>query len=77
MAIDTENKRRSTLQIQGVIKILPVPDGSIDDPDRTHVWQYSGITIGVVTGRIMSSLARFGGLAGPGGIAGSGGGLAG
>lgn len=40
MAIDTQNKRRST------IANLPVPDGSIDTADRPQVvWIYSGITI--------------------------------
>lgn len=40
MAIDTENKRRS------VLGVLPVPDGSIDAPDKLHLWEiYSGITI--------------------------------
>ena len=41
MAIDTENKRRSTLHA------LPAPDGTIGDADRAQVlWIYSGIAIG-------------------------------
>lgn len=40
MAIDTQNKRRSTL------RVLPVPDGTIGAADRAQVvWQYSGIVI--------------------------------
>lgn len=43
MAVDTENKRRSTL------RVLPVPDGEIDQADRQQVWVYSGIPVpGVV-----------------------------
>lgn len=48
MAIDTENKRRSvhgyTLNCVG-----PVPDGSVDNPDRAHTaWYYSGFTYSVI-----------------------------
>jgi len=40
VAIDTQNKRRST------IAVLPVPDGSVDTQDKPQVcWIYSGLTI--------------------------------
>lgn len=47
MAIDSENKRRSVLGVRGWWRILPVPDGQITSPDRSHLWQYSGIPIGL------------------------------
>jgi hypothetical protein len=34
MAIDTQNKRRSA------IRVLPIPDGSIDSADRRHALGY-------------------------------------
>ena len=38
MAIDTENKRRSTLCV------LPSPNGIVNEPDRRQaVWQYAGL----------------------------------
>jgi len=45
MAIDTEDKRRSTHGI-GFYRVLPVPDGTIGDADRAHIFIYSGISIG-------------------------------
>jgi len=40
MAIDTENKRRSTMAV------LPVPDGTIAQADRQQVaWIYAGILV--------------------------------
>jgi hypothetical protein len=41
MAIDTENKRRS------VLHVLPVPDGTIGEPDRIMLVRtmYSGISV--------------------------------
>ena len=52
MAIDTEDKRRSTL------RILPVADGSIAGQDRVHIWIYRGLTIaaGAVRDRIAVTL---------------------
>lgn len=49
-----------------------VKAGAVDDPRL-----YFRLETAVVAGRIMSSLAAFGGLAGAGGIAGQGGGLVG
>ncbi len=49
-----------------------VESGAVDGPRL-----YFSLEAAVPVGRIMSSLAASGGLAGPGGIAGSGGGLAG
>lgn len=50
---------------------------------HTHYWQFQPIlqsrisaTTAAAAGRIMSSLAKYGGLASKGGIAGQGGGLA-
>lgn len=44
MAIDTENKRRST------VYVLPVPDSSIDPADKQQVaYIYSGLTVPVVS----------------------------
>lgn len=40
MAIDTENKRRSTMAV------LPVPDGTVGQADRQQVaWIYAGILV--------------------------------
>jgi len=43
MAIDTENKRRSTHGIWAVCRILPVPDNSMTIEDRWHLWLYRGL----------------------------------
>lgn len=43
MAIDTENKRRSTLGLWGGPRILPRPDGAFDAPDSRHLWIYRGL----------------------------------
>jgi len=41
MAVDTENKRRS------VIQVLPVADGTVVQADRQQVgWLYAGIAVG-------------------------------
>jgi len=43
MAIDTQNKRRST------VAVLPVADGAIGTQDRPHVcWIYAGLVIGAL-----------------------------
>lgn len=42
MAIDTEDKRRSTVGLWAVIRVLPVPNGSINAGDRAHLWVYRG-----------------------------------
>jgi hypothetical protein len=39
MAVDTVSKRASAIW-----KSLPLPDGTLDVPDRKHIlWQYTGI----------------------------------
>jgi len=43
MAIDTVNKRRSTLKVISSVVPLPVPDGNINEGDRIHIWNYRGI----------------------------------
>lgn len=37
MALDTQNKRRSSLSLGGYARVLPVPDTSVDAQDRPHV----------------------------------------
>lgn len=46
MAIDTEEKRRSTLGVLAIVRILPVPDPGVDAAERMAVWLYSGIAAG-------------------------------
>ena len=61
--------------MQPLQSLLPNPDGTIDAADRFHLLGlYGGLT--AVVGRVMSSLAKAGGLVHKGGIAGKGGGLA-
>jgi len=45
MAIDTEAKRRSTMQTWGFNRVLPVPDGSDADSasQRAHMYIYAGL----------------------------------
>ena len=38
-----ENDRRSSIDMQSVIRILPLADGTIAQRDRQGVWIYSGI----------------------------------
>lgn len=45
MAIDTQDKRRSTLGLLAGPRIHPLADGSIGVQDRVHLWLYSGIAI--------------------------------
>lgn len=45
MAIDTEGKRRSTLDAWAFARILPVPDGTIATVDRAHLYVYSGLAV--------------------------------
>lgn len=40
MAIDTEEKRRATLGVWGIVRVLPVPDVGIDVAEREYVWLY-------------------------------------
>ena len=45
MAIDTEDKRRSAVSTTPGLRILPVADGSITQPDWQHTAKvYRGIT---------------------------------
>ena len=79
MAIDSAAKRYSMLAMSArPMTVLFIPDGTVAASDRAHMLHlYGGITLsGGATGRIMSSLASYGGLAGLGGLA-KGGGLAG
>ncbi len=46
MAIDTENKRRSTLGLGSGPRILPRPDSVVGAEDRLHFWIYAGIAVG-------------------------------
>lgn len=45
MAIDSEGKRRSTLDVKAFARILPVPSGTIGAAARAHLFIYSGIAI--------------------------------
>ena len=81
MAIDTAEKRQSVPGIGRPWHRVVFPIATPDVQWRASVgnsWGANGIEAPpVVGGRIMSSLAHHGGLAGFGGIAGSSGGLAG
>lgn len=49
MAIDTRDKRASALAMVGMMYHLPLPDASVDAPDRAQVtWAYSGLSYIVV-----------------------------
>ena len=51
MAIDTATKRASALNTHSLGDLLPVPDGSITQPDRQHIAGfYGGIAAGVPNG---------------------------
>ncbi|MHC4705130.1 MAG: hypothetical protein ACYTFQ_31660 [Planctomycetota bacterium] len=79
MAIDSKEKRQGVIGVGRPYLRNKFPVATPDEQWRAT----SGLTYGgnalspVVGGRIMSSLARYGGLASHGGIAGKGGGLAG
>ena len=47
MAVDTRNKRFAILQMYNqAIQILPNPDGTIDEPDRSqYAHMYNGIDL--------------------------------
>lgn len=47
MAMDTASKRNSAIYVTQPWRLfLPVPDGSVGQPDRQHVpWLYSGIPV--------------------------------
>jgi hypothetical protein len=47
VAIDTENKRRSVMNIFFPWTMLPVPDASVDDEDRYAIGDvYAGTDVG-------------------------------
>jgi hypothetical protein len=84
MAIDSEPKRWSMLALaSGPVPshvFNPETSGLVSIEMITVLQKYGGIAWDdptPATGRVMSSLAHRGGLAGVGGIAGEGGGLAG
>ena len=83
MAVDSEQKRWSMLALaNGPMRthvFNPATSGLSSIEKITVLQQYGGIAWSdpsPPSGRIMSSLARYGGLAGSGGIAGPHGGLA-
>lgn len=81
MAVDSEPKRWSMLALaSGVARthvFNPETSGLVSIEKITVLQHYGGIAwASPAGGRIMSSLAYYGGLAAKGGIAGQGGGLA-
>lgn len=77
MAIDTQQKRMAVVGVGRPWMRSTFP-GTINEAWRLSVGNsYINALSPPVGGRIMLSLARYGGLAGAGGIAGRGGGLAG
>jgi hypothetical protein len=47
MALDTQDKRASSISRLPLMRVLPLADGSVDAPDRMHtVGVYSGIAAG-------------------------------
>ena len=50
MALDIRDKRASAIVIDKPYTVLlPLPDGSVDQPDRQQlIWTYSGIFAGVI-----------------------------
>lgn len=79
MAIDSKEKRAAVLGVARPWMRDLFPVATPDEEWRANVCNsYGGNALSpAVGGRIMSSLANSGGLAGLGGIVGSGGGLAG
>lgn len=41
MAIDTENKRRSTLRLPWMPLVLPLADGGVSLADKAHMYVYA------------------------------------
>ena len=78
MAIDSKEKRQNITGVGRPYIRDHFPIATPDEEWRVGVGNvYGGNPLVAVVGRIMSSLARWGGLASKGGIAGKGGGLAG
>ncbi len=78
MAIDSKEKRAAVLGVARPWMRDLLPIATPDEEWRLNVGHaYGGNALSAGTGRIMSSLAGFGGLASQGGIAGPKGGLAG
>jgi len=78
MAIDDKEKRAAVLGVGRPWMRDKFPVATPDEEWRIASGNaYGGNALSAAAGRIMSSLARYGGLAAKGGIAGKGGGLAG
>jgi hypothetical protein len=45
--INTEDRRRSTLDILATVRILPVPNSDVDTGDRVQMYLYRGLVVGV------------------------------
>lgn len=59
MAIDTRDKRASTLNFNGCVMALPNPDGTIDQGDRQHVSRlYRGIAAAAPGGTTITAQLR-------------------
>lgn len=60
MALDTQDKRGSVIQIGMPFgRILPVPGGAIDADDRMYLaWLYSGFGAAIVEGPGVATLAH-------------------
>jgi hypothetical protein len=49
VALDTANKRASSVGLLGLMLAPPIPDGALSAGDRQHVsWSYSGILAATV-----------------------------
>jgi hypothetical protein len=44
--INTEDRRRSTLDIWATTRILPVPNSDVDTGDRVQMYLYRGLVVG-------------------------------
>jgi hypothetical protein len=45
--INTEDRRRSTLDILATVRILPIPNSDVDTGDRVQMYLYRGLVVGV------------------------------
>jgi len=77
MAIDSQQKRMAAAGVGRPWMRATFPVASPTEAWRISVGNAYINALTAAAGRLMSSLAHHGGLAGPGGIAGEGGGLAG
>ena len=46
--INTEDRRRSTLDVWSTTRILPVPNSDVDVGDRVQMYLYRGLVVAVV-----------------------------